>query len=81
MAYGGFMEDIELGSHLSIKAKYFWTEGVRFRQTLGYILESAKMTTFGYQQLTFKMFSKATKSTNKCTPSFIKNNELTDYGI
>ena len=23
MAYGCFMEDIELGSHLSIKAKYF----------------------------------------------------------
>ena len=26
------MEDIELGSHLSIKAKYFWPEGDRFRQ-------------------------------------------------
>ena len=32
MAYGCFMEDIELGSHLSIKAKYFWPEGDRFRQ-------------------------------------------------
>ena len=32
MAYGCFMEDIELGSHLSIKAKYFWPEGDHFRQ-------------------------------------------------
>ena len=29
MAYGCFMEDIELGSHLSIKAKYFWPKGDR----------------------------------------------------
>ena len=32
MAYGCFMEDTELGSHLSIKTKYFWPEGDRFRQ-------------------------------------------------
>ena len=32
VAYDCFMEDIELGSHLSIKAKYFWPEGDRFRQ-------------------------------------------------
>ena len=39
MAYGCFMEDIELGSHLSIKAKYFWPEGDRFRQVPLYNLK------------------------------------------
>ena len=32
VAYGYFIEDIEIGSHLSIKAKYFWLEGDHFRQ-------------------------------------------------
>ena len=37
---GCFMEDIELGSHLSIKAKYFWPEGDCFRQVSLYIFLS-----------------------------------------
>ena len=32
VAYGCFIKDIELVSHLSIKAKYFWPEGDLFRQ-------------------------------------------------
>ena len=37
MAYGCFIEDIALGSHLSITAKHFWPEGDRFRQVPLYI--------------------------------------------
>ena len=32
VVYGCFIEATELGSHLSIKSKYFWPEGDRFRQ-------------------------------------------------
>ena len=32
VAYGYFIEDIGLSSHLSIKAKHFWPKGDRFRQ-------------------------------------------------
>jgi len=40
MACGCFIEDIELSSYLSIKAKYFWPEGDRFHCTFTIIAVS-----------------------------------------
>ena len=40
VAYGCFIENIELGSHFSIKAKNFWLEGDRFRQVLLYLFDA-----------------------------------------
>jgi len=37
VVYGCFIEDIQLGSHLCIKAKHFWPEGDCFRQVPLYI--------------------------------------------